>query len=298
MIYWVIPTEQMASTADRLTEGYPALHAQLRLVDYGQLATMPEYPCGLWVFGSATGLLEDQRRVAAYVEARILSARDGFAAANRPSLARPRIDVLLAIEAAGLPVAPFLPASALPVGARFPLVLRWEAAEGSFQSSVVLSEAELAEAYGSMLLAGYDPERTFASFLDEDAMGLPDLVSALRIGPTALVSDALSPTWDAAVDEDGKSLGQAMVAALDVFGLDFVRLDFASVGGRLRLWHFEDGPGLLPRNLPYQANPSLAVNWAEDVRRALTAMSPRAGRERAISSELDWTSLPSSVART
>lgn len=219
MIFVVMPRECIEPF------GSSGFARELEAVGYDSVAVSAAR-VGTYVFTGLSLATREQRRALLGLEAELDGL--GVRVLNRPSRVRDRIpclqELLYGIRGVWL-------LNKLPHGIRYPVMVCCDDPLECTQSPLAQNEEDLSEIVARMVLTGFDPERIMALEVVEPAnpYGLPVRFEAIVV-PTSDTSDQLRDVLDAA-------------------GLDFARIEFGVVDGRVAVWRIDDGPlALLPRH--------------------------------------------------
>jgi hypothetical protein len=238
-----------------------ALRDRIRILAYERLPASA--PPGLYVFSDLERLRPDERSAAAEAHARL--AGPSFRVLNDPARALGRRELLLALHERGLNAFRAWRADEPLGAARFPVFVRAaNAHEGSF-TGLLRRPAEVGPAIRRALRRHWRFRREdllVVEFLDtSDAHGTFRKYSAMRIGGTLVARHLLfGEHWlvkkpgrlDASrLREEQEFLDtfphRAQVeAAFGIAGIEYGRIDYAVLDGRIQVWEINTNPVVIP----------------------------------------------------
>ncbi len=236
---------------------------RIRILAYERLPA--EAAPGLYVFSDLERLRADERAAAAEAHARLVAAGPAFRVLNDPSRALGRFDLLRALHERGGNAFRAWRADGPLAPARFPVFVRAaNAHEGSFTGLLHRPE-EVEPALRRVLRRHWRFRRgdlLVVEFLDtSDRDGTFRKYSAMRIGPALLPRHLLhGDDWvvkkpgrlDAArLREEQEFLDafphrEQVEAAFEIARIDYGRIDYSVLDGRIQVWEINTNPVLIP----------------------------------------------------
>ena len=247
---------------------------------------------GLWVFSDLERLRPDERAAAADLHARLTAA--GFPALNDPARALGRAELLRELHARGVNAFRAWRADEDLRAARFPVFLRAaNAHEGAFTDLLHRPE-EVEPAIRRVLRRRWRDRREdllVVEFLDtSEGSGAFRKYAAMRIGRALIARHLLfDARWvvkkPVLVEErhlraeqeflDTFPHKEQVAAAFEVAGIEYGRIDYAVVAGRVQVWEINTNPVLVPHPRRLAAGRvERNRRFAGQVIDALTALEP------------------------
>ena len=247
---------------------------------------------GLYIFSDLERLRPDERAAAAEAHARLSASGPAFRVLNDPARVLGREELLRALHGRGVNAFRAWRVDEALAGARFPVFIRAaNAHEGSF-TGLLRRPEEVEPALRRVLRWRWRFRREdllIVEFLDTaDANGVFRKYSAMRIGRTLVARHLLfGADWvvkkpallDAAhLREEQEFLDlfphrEQVSAAFDLAGMEYGRIDYAVLDGRIQVWEINTNPVLIPHPRRV-AGPRLDRNlrFADQVIEALGAL--------------------------
>lgn len=277
---------------------------RIRVLNYERLPLLRAADPGLWIFSDLERLHPAERATAAALFARVASAAPAFRALNDPSRALGRFDLLRALPENGFRA--FRATEPLD-GVRLPAFVRAEGAHDGSLSGLLRSRDEVEVAIRRVLRWRWRLRREdllVVEFHDtSDASGTFRKYAAMRIGDTLLprhlffsrdwVVKKAGPPDEARLREEREFLDafphrEQVRAAFEAARIDYGRIDYAVVGGRIRVWEINTNPVLVPSpsridpgrldgSRRFAAEAAAALNALSDLPRGEPLPLPRAG---------------------
>jgi hypothetical protein len=220
---------------------------------------------GLYVFSDLERLTPAERAAAAEFHAVLAAGGPAFRALNHPTGSLGRFDLLRALHERGLNDFRAWRATDAAAAPRFPVFVRAERAHGGSFTGLLHGPKEVEAAIRRVLRWRWRYRRAdllVVEFLDASGGGGTfRKYSAMRIGGTLLPRHLLfGETWvvkkpgrldDARLREEEEFLEsfphRAQVeTAFEIAGIDYGRIDYAVIAGRIQVFEINTNPVLIP----------------------------------------------------
>lgn len=309
MIYFFSTRRNSSPMVQYLRAIWPgATGARIEVVHYENIARFAARG-GLVVFSDIELLDGERRAEAAGLHARLADDRGRFRVWNNPSLSARRMDVLDTLAADGTNrFRAFRAGGALPADLRYPVFVRDEHEHTGALTGLLRDEAELNEALAGLRAGTRREEEPLLAveFLPyASADGFFRKYSIFRMGDHLVTKHVLfSDDWMLKTPDYGRFVGEGWLkeeesflnqcpereqvkAIFDRFAVDYGRIDYAVVEGRVQVFEINTNPTLLkPANL--QPGPRLATHqwFARHAEAAWLAGDP--GEEPGVARRLKW----------
>ncbi len=264
MIHYVVTAGNDRHTMRRFQRSWAGpLRDRIRIVAYERLPATASP--GLYVFSDIERLRPGERAAAAEARVRLAAAGPAFRVLNDPARVLAREDLLRALHDRGHNAFRAWRADEGLVAARFPVFIRAaNAHEGSF-TGLLRRPEEVEPAIRRVLRWRWRFRRQdllVVEFLGTaDARGVFRKYSAMRIGDTLVARHLLfGADWvvkkpallDAAhLREEQEFLDsfphrEQVAAAFEIAGIEYGRIDYALLDGRIQVWEINTNPVLIP----------------------------------------------------
>jgi hypothetical protein len=267
MLNFLVTTAHAYTLRDYFSHWGASLRAQVRIFRYESRAWRGEASPGTWVFTDLERLDERYLELAGDLAQRLASDPARWHVLNAPSRVLCRYPLLQRLAGAGINDFRAFRLDAVPADARFPLFVRGEQDHEGSRSPLLPDQHALRAfvAPGGGLPRGV---RLLAVEFQpyQRADGLFAKYSVMRVG-TALVprhllfsrqwqvkdpevvNDALAAQEKAFVDGFCESSpdGQALSAIFALAGIDYGRIDYTLVDGRIQVFEINTNPTLVPQ---------------------------------------------------
>lgn len=266
MIHYLVTAGHDRHTMRRFRRWWAGpLRDRIRILAYEALPDRSAAEPGLYVFSDLERLRPGERAAAAALYARLVAAGPAFRALNDPSRALARPELLCALHERGVNAFRAWRADGPLSAARFPVFVRAaNAHEGSF-TGLLRRPEEVEPAIRRVLRRHWRFRREdllVVEFLDtSDGDGTFRKCSAMRIGPALLSRHLLfGGDWvvkkpgmlDAArLREEQEFLDtfphrEQVHAAFEIARIDYGRIDYSVLDGRVQVWEINTNPVLIP----------------------------------------------------
>lgn len=287
MIHYLVTAAGHATITDYLRTRGRALAGRIRPLLYEHLPLVRRLPAGTFVFADVERLSPEAALEAVAVWD-ALAAEDGAVRVlNHPTLSMRRFELLRALHEQGVNRADVRRVTELRPAARFPVFLRRADDHAGSLSPLLHGQDELDAAIDRLTRAGARRDDLLVTeFCDTaDADGVYRKYAAFRVGDRIVPRHVLfSRDWAVKiVDRHGpaevaEELAYVranphraeLMAIFERARIEFGRIDYALLGGRIQVWEINTNPilgtfqdGGMPARAPVLAHvtPALAAAW-------------------------------------
>ncbi len=262
-----------------------ALGAPVETLLYDDLPEKREWPRGMYLFSDMQRATNGQRAIAAQLWER-LQGETGFLTYNHPTDSLRRYDLLRALANAGINDFNAYRLDELGPGVRYPVFVRYENQHIGPSTGLLHDERELEAALTRMLVQGHDPEDLIVvEFQDVScATGIFRKYGAFRLGDRVYTGHMMASTeWSVKREINDRTLvgqedlefvktnphAEQVMAAFQIAGLTWGRIDYGVLDGRIQVWEINDNPKLGSSFFKKTMGRKLARRVSRRIRRAI-----------------------------
>lgn len=238
-----------------------ALGAEVLAVEYGELTQRSSWPRGIYLFTDMQRATTWQRALAEQLWDRLQQEPSGYLTFNHPVHSLRRYELLRALFEAKVNDFNVYRISELPTVLRYPVFVRYEDQHIGPSTGLLHDENELEGALAQLLIDGHDDTRLIVvEFQDVScATGIFRKYGAFRLGDRVYTGHMMASTdWSVKREINDRTLvGQEdlefvktnphadqVMAAFQVAGLTWGRIDYGIIDGRIQVWEINDNPKL------------------------------------------------------
>lgn len=258
----------------------PSLNSRVQSVKYEDVLDKQEWPRGVYLFTDSERMTSPQKSYATWLHDRMSEHPEAFRLLNHPVGHTSRFDLLRRLYVGGVNAFNVHRISDID-RAQYPLFLRYEDRHIGSSTPLLRSRAEVDEWLMRMAAEGEELDRVIAvEFIDTaDGAGHYRKYGAFRIGPHIVPRHMFVSThWEVKIDTNNLSAFRRreeyaylrenasrdqVMQAFDAAGLEYGRIDFALLDGKLQVWEVNDNP---------QMTSSLARYWKGRLGRCLYSL--------------------------
>ncbi len=261
-----LTTKEGAGSLKRVVQRYDAefgTWAEERL--YSSLASLCQVPRGLWVFCDAQRMGPEQRALASRIYAVLKAEGSGVRLLNDPGKVLSRYEQLRAFREHGINGFAAYRLAEWEGRARFPVFVRIEKDHDGPRTPLLHTADELREALAFMAMRGFEPESLIVvEFSDSaDSSGRFIKYGTFRVGDRIIARHAIpsfdwntkisNAQYDAAMLQleqdyiEGNPHADLLMPIFELAGIEYGRIDYAYLDGRISAWEINDNPNWLPR---------------------------------------------------
>jgi hypothetical protein len=275
-----LATERGANAVTKHLWYRPSLNPRVRSLKYEDLLTTCECPRGVYLFTDSERMTQPQKSYASWLYDRLSQRPDAFRLLNHPVRHASRFDLLRKLYLDGVNAFNVHRIAQIDE-ARYPLFLRYEDRHIGSSTPLLRSRAEVDGWLLRLAAEGEELDRVIAvEFVDTaDGAGHYRKYGAFRIGPHIVPRHMFVSThWEVKIDTNNRSAfrrreeyaylrenaySDQVMQAFDAAGLEYGRIDFAVLDGRIQVWEVNDNP---------QMTSSLARYWKGRLGRCLYSL--------------------------
>lgn len=258
----------------------PSLNSRVQSVRYEDVLAKREWARGVYLFTDSERMTGPQKSYASWLHDRLSERPDAFCVLNHPVRHTSRFDLLRRLYLDGVNAFNVHRITEIE-DARYPLFLRYEDRHIGSSTPLLRSRAEVDDWVMRLAAEGEELDRLIAvEFVDTaDAAGHYRKYGAFRIGPHIVPRHMFVSThWEVKIDTNNlsafrrreeyaylreNSYSDQVMRAFDTAGLEYGRIDFAVIDGKIQVWEVNDNP---------QMTSSLARYWKGRLGRCLYSL--------------------------
>ena len=275
------------------------LASRVSLLAYEELPPPERLPAGVYVFCDRDRYPPPLHEVALAAWAELSSRGEGVRLLNDPARVMGRVELLRDLHRRGVNRFAVHEIDADPAAVRFPVFVRRSREHTGALSPLINNKRDLRRTIGELRKGGLRPKQLLiVEFLDTLCDGVFRKYAATRVGERTFAHHILfkdkwevkapslvSPAFvaeEAAYQADDPYRDQVS-EVFDRAGIDYGRMDFALVDGRIQVWEINTNPTLLdspsvyaPEQMPGRLHLVRQLNGAFFALEGATAATPRA----------------------
>jgi hypothetical protein len=238
-----------------------SLGADVLPVLYDEIPDRTVWPRGVYLFSDMQRATPWQRLVAEQLWSRLAERPDAFRAFNHPTHCLRRYGLLRALYEHGINGFNAYTLDELPTSVRYPVFVRYEDQHIGPSTGLLADEAELERALAALLVEGHRPERLIVVEFQDTACrtGIYRKYGAFRLGERVYTGHMMASTdWSVKREINDRVLvgtedldyvktnphAEQIMAAFQVAGLTWGRIDYGVLDGRIQVWEINDNPKL------------------------------------------------------
>lgn len=256
-----LATEAGRRTLAHVSSRTRPLGSPVQVVLYGEIPHRTTWPRGLYLFTDMERANPAETAWAVRLHEALQAHRGCVGTLNHPTDHLKRFDLLRTLHRQGVNGFDVYRADDLGPDLRFPAFLRYTDKHIGPLTDLLHNRAELEAALARLVAQGHPIGRLLAvEFLDtSDAQGVFTKYGAFRFGPHVVAGHMFaSHSWNAKRESDRRRLvggrevawlrefpeRDQVLAAFEVARLEYGRMDYAMLDGRIQVWEINDNPSM------------------------------------------------------
>jgi hypothetical protein len=265
VIHYVVTADHAYTIREFLGSWAPELRDRVRIVRWEQARWTRGAPPGAWILSDLERLTTRERRAASALRRRLATGGASLRVLNDPDRTLRRLDLLRALHAAGVNSFRAFRLAEAPGAVRYPAFLRAEASHDGALSGLLADDDALVRAARDLLASRADlraEDLLVVEWIDAHGdRGLFRKYAAFRVGAALIPRHVLfSRRWVVkepdVVDEAARAEEEEFLRdfprrdeverALDLARVDYGRIDYAVVDGRVQVFEVNTNPIVVP----------------------------------------------------